>query len=309
MTTAGQAGNQDTGRPAASWRNLLLRLSGGGLLVATAAIHLDLYLTGYRTIPTIGWLFLLQVIAAFALGLAVLAIPARMVVAGRVAAVAGAGFAASTLGGYLLTVWIGLFGFKEVRTTAGIVAGVIEVAAIAVLAVLALAPAPASAPAAARFPTVIPPALLRAGSGLGAVAVVAGGVLLGVALAGAAAPPAPATAGTATGTTLKTTTIGGVKVLTNAKGFTLYSFAPDSPTMSKCYGSCAAYWPPVTGTAAGTAGLPGKVTTIKRTDGSTQLTYDGHPLYTYIGDSHPGQASGNKVNLNGGLWLDVPVGK
>ena len=149
MTTAGQAGNQDAGRPAADWRNLLLRLSGGGLLIATAAIHLDLYLTGYRTIPTIGWLFLLQVIAAFILGLAVLAIPAAMVVPGRIAAVAGAGFAASTLGGYLLTVWIGLFGFKEVRTTAGIVAGVIEVAAIAVLALLALAPAPA--PAAARF--------------------------------------------------------------------------------------------------------------------------------------------------------------
>ena len=51
-------------------------MAGAGLLIATAAIHLDLYLTGYRTIPTIGWLFLLQVIAAFGLGLAVLAIPA-----------------------------------------------------------------------------------------------------------------------------------------------------------------------------------------------------------------------------------------
>ena len=124
------------------WPRLLLRLSGGGLLIATAAIHLDLYLTGYRTIPTIGWLFLLQVIAAFILGLAVLAIPAAMVVPGRIAAVAGAGFAASTLGGYLLTVWIGLFGFKEVRTTAGITAGILEIAAFIVLAALALAPAP-----------------------------------------------------------------------------------------------------------------------------------------------------------------------
>jgi predicted lipoprotein with Yx(FWY)xxD motif len=289
----------------------VLRLAGGGLLVATAAIHLDLYLTGYRTIPTIGWLFLLQVIAAFVLGLAVLAIPARLVVPGRVAAVAGAGFAASTLGGYLLTVWIGLFGFKEVSTTAGIVAGVIEIVAIAVLAVLALLPAPDGTPA--RFPAQIPAALTRAGGATAGAAVVAGAVLLGVALAGAAAPPAPATAGgtaggTTAGATLKTTTIGGVKILTNAKGFTLYSFAPDTPTTSKCYGSCAAYWPPVTGTAAGTS-LPGKVTTITRTDGSHQLTYNGHPLYTYIGDSHPGQDSGNKVNLNGGLWLDVPVSK
>ena len=91
-------------------------------------------------------------IAAFALGLAVLVIPGRLVIPSRLAAAAGAGFALATLGGYLLTVWIGLFGFKEVRTTAGIVAGVLEVAAFAVLAALALAPVPqaraAKAPAA-----------------------------------------------------------------------------------------------------------------------------------------------------------------
>ena len=74
-------------------------------------------------IPVIGWLFLFQVIAAFGLAIVVLASGSRL------AAAAGAGFAAATMGGYLLTVWIGLFGFKEVRTTAGIVAGVIEVAA------------------------------------------------------------------------------------------------------------------------------------------------------------------------------------
>jgi hypothetical protein len=91
-----------------------LRAAGAGLLSAAGAIHLDLYLAGYRTIPTIGWLFLLQVIAAFGLGLAVLAIPGgRLVLAGRLAAAAGAGFALATLGGYLLTVWIGLFGFRR----------------------------------------------------------------------------------------------------------------------------------------------------------------------------------------------------
>ena len=124
-----------------------MRVAGAGLLIATAAIHLDLYLTGYRTIPVIGWLFLLQVIAAFGLGLAVLAIPGRFVVAGRLAAAAGAGFALATLGGYLLSVWTGLFGFTEVRTTAGIVAGLVEVAAFVVLAALALAPAAANTPA------------------------------------------------------------------------------------------------------------------------------------------------------------------
>ena len=85
-------------------------------------------------------------IAAFGLALAVLASGSRL------AAAAGAGFALSTLGGYLLSVWIGLFGFKEVRTTAGIVAGVIEVAAFAVLAVLAAVPAASRQPSAAASP-------------------------------------------------------------------------------------------------------------------------------------------------------------
>ena len=297
--------------PGFDWRMVTLRVAGAGLLIATGAIHLDLYLTGYRTIPTIGWLFLLQVIVAFALGLAVLAI-GRPVIARRVAAAAGAGFALATLGGYLLTVWIGLFGFKEVRTTAGIVAGVIEVAAFAVLAALALAPAraDAAAPAPAGFLTQIPPAITRAAAATAGALAVAALVLLGVAVAGASTPaPAATSTGTGTAAGLKTTTIGGTTILTNAKGFTLHSFAPDSPTASKCYGSCAAYWPPVTGTAPASTGLPGTVGTITRTGGAHQLTYNGHPLYTYIGDSAPGQANGNNLNLNGGLWHEVPVSR
>jgi predicted lipoprotein with Yx(FWY)xxD motif len=306
---AGRAAREHAERPAPGWPTVILRVVGSGLLIATAAIHLDLYLTGYRTIPTIGWLFLLQVIAAFGLGLAVLAIPRRLVIPGRLAAAAGAGFALATLGGYVLSVWIGLFGFKEVRTTAGIVAGLVEVAAFVALAALALAPAanaPAGgAPAApATFPAQIPPAIARAaGMATAALAAVAL-LLLGLAVAGAnSAAPA------ATGTALRTTTIGGTTVLTNAKGFTLYSFAPDTPASSKCYGSCAAYWPPVTGTTAAGQGLPGKVTTIIRTGGSHQLTYNGHPLYTYIGDTAPGQARGNNLNLNGGLWHEVPASR
>jgi predicted lipoprotein with Yx(FWY)xxD motif len=293
-------------RPASRWSRLILRVVGAGLLIATAAIHLDLYVTGYRTIPTIGWLFLLQVIAAFGLGLAVLAIPDRFITLSRLAAASGAGFALATLGGYLLSVWVGLFGFKEVRTSAGIAAGIVDVVAFVVLAALALAPAPAEPVAAAgapssQFPAQIPPkAAKAAGAGVAGLTVVAL-VLFGVALAGANSS-APATT-----TALKTTTIGGKTVLTNAQGHTLYSFAPDTPTASKCYGQCATYWPPVLGTAAAGAGLPGTVSTIKRTDGSEQLTYNGHPLYTYVGDSAPGQANGNNVNLNGGLWREVQV--
>ena len=123
VRSSGRAVREHAEWPASGWPAIIVRVAGSGLLIATAAIHLDLYLTGYRTIPTIGWLFLLQVIAAFGLGLAVLAIPRRLVTSSRLAAAAGAGFALATLGGYLLSVWIGLFGFKEVRTGAGIAAG------------------------------------------------------------------------------------------------------------------------------------------------------------------------------------------
>src|ERR1019366_9543513 len=89
-------------RPGLGWQRLVLGVSGAGLLVATGAIHLDLYLTGYRSIPTIGGPFLLQVIAAFGLGAVVLASGSRL------ASGAGAVFALSTLGGYLLSLRIGL---------------------------------------------------------------------------------------------------------------------------------------------------------------------------------------------------------
>jgi predicted lipoprotein with Yx(FWY)xxD motif len=283
---------------------LLLRLAGGGLLIATGAIHLDLYLTGYRTIPTIGWLFLLQVIAAFVLAAGVLLLGSRLLAA------AGAGFALSTLGGYLLTVWIGLFGFKEVRTTAGIVAGVIEVAAFAVLAVLAVIPG-AFRPARAGAHRASAEARLRGGdvpgarTGIAGLSVVAL-VLLGIAVAGSGGSSSSASSA-GPGQALKTLKIHGVSVLTDDKGRTLYLFAPDTPTTSKCYGSCAQYWPPVFGTPKAGPGVTGVLGTIKRTDGTTQATYDGHPLYTYIGDSAPGQNSGNNITLNGGLWKEIPV--
>src|SRR5262249_32781730 len=82
------------------------------------------------------------------------------------------------------------------------------------------------------------------------------------------------------GAALKIATIGGVAVVTNAQGFTLYSFAPDTATTSKCNGACAQIWPPVTGPATAGQGVTGRLGTITRSDGSKQATYDGHPLYT-----------------------------
>ena len=103
---------------------------------------------------------------------------------------------------------------------------------------------------------------------------------------------------------LKTAKIGGATVLTNAGGFTLYSFAPDTSTTSNCNGTCAQNWPPVNGPAAA-SGIKGTFGTIKRSDGSTQATFDGHPLYTFVGDTAPGQAKGNGLNAAGGLWHEI----
>jgi predicted lipoprotein with Yx(FWY)xxD motif len=110
-------------------------------------------------------------------------------------------------------------------------------------------------------------------------------------------------AAAATAEGLKTASISGVTVLTNAKGFTLYSFAPDTATKSACSGACAAAWPPQPAPATVTS----PYTSIKRADGTTQLVFDGHPLYTYIADTAPGMASGNNVNAFGGLWHEVPA--
>jgi predicted lipoprotein with Yx(FWY)xxD motif len=269
--------------PRRSWYGI----AGAALLVAAGAIHLDLYLTGYNSIPTIGPLFLLQVIAAFALAIV---IPATGL---RLAYLAGAGFAIATLGGYLLSLKVGLFGFTEVRTTAGIVAGVIDVAAFAVLA----AGAVSGLDLGRRSRQAIP--------AIGAASVIAL-ILLGVFVATPTTQPAAAS-GSGSSQTLDARTISGQAVLTNSQGLTLYTFAPDKTNKSVCYGDCATYWPPVPGNMSAGPGVTGTIGTITRTDGTKQATYDGHPLYTYIGDHAPGTASGNNLNLNGGLWHVVPV--
>ena len=116
---------------------------------------------------------------------------------------------------------------------------------------------------------------------------------------------APASSGS--GSTVSMTTIGGQQVLTNASGKTLYWFAIDTSSTSKCSGSCATFWPPVKGPVTAGSGVTGTLGTITRSDGSMQATYDGHPLYTYAGDSGPGQNKGNGINASGGLWYEMTV--
>jgi predicted lipoprotein with Yx(FWY)xxD motif len=268
----------------------LYGIAGAALLIASGAIHLDLYVTGYNSIPTIGPLFLLQIISAFLLAVT---IPLTGL---RLAYAAGALFALGVLGGYLLTLKVGLFGFTEVRTTAGIVAAIIDIATFAVLGAGAVS-----------------------GLGIGRRALPLVGAVSAIAIALTAVfvasprtpPPVAVGSGGVNGgggaQTLDARTVGGKDLLTNSKGLTLYTFAPDKAGKSVCYGDCATYWPPVPGNMSAGPGVTGKIGTISRTDGTTQATYDGHPLYTYIGDHGPGSASGNNINLNGGLWKDVPV--
>lgn len=101
----------------------------------------------------------------------------------------------------------------------------------------------------------------------------------------------------------------GMAHLVDNKGDTLYVFAADKGDKSNCTGSCASFWPPVkAGTQVQVSGggkASGKVGTTTRSDGSKQLTYDGHPLYRYAGDSTAGQDKGQGKNINGGLWWIV----
>ena len=116
---------------------------------------------------------------------------------------------------------------------------------------------------------------------------------------------APAAGASSSGNTVMATTIGGTQVLTNSAGRTLYWFVPDTSTTSKCTGSCASFWPPLKGPATAGSGVTGTLGTITRPDGTTQATYDGHPLYTYVGYSAPGQNKGNGLNIDGGLWYEM----
>jgi predicted lipoprotein with Yx(FWY)xxD motif len=129
----------------------------------------------------------------------------------------------------------------------------------------------------------------------------------GTPAAGASSPAASAPASSASANTVLSMTINGTQVLTNSKGLTLYWFVPDTSTKSNCNGSCATYWPPVKGPVTAGSGVTGTLGTITRSDGSTQATYDGHPLYTYVGDTAPGQAKGNGLNLSGGVWHEMTV--
>jgi predicted lipoprotein with Yx(FWY)xxD motif len=95
------------------------------------------------------------------------------------------------------------------------------------------------------------------------------------------------------------------KILVDAKGGTLYMFQADKGMASTCDGACANAWPPLTTASQPSAG-PGvsasKLGSTKRSDGTTEVTYNGHPLYTFVGDSAPGQTTGQASDAFGAEW-------
>ncbi len=100
--------------------------------------------------------------------------------------------------------------------------------------------------------------------------------------------------------------------LTDSTGKSLYMFASDTSSKSTCPGSCAAFWPPLTtsGTAKASGGASGTVATITRSDGSKQVTYDGHPLYYFKLDSKAGDTKGEgRADFGAKWWLLSPSGK
>jgi predicted lipoprotein with Yx(FWY)xxD motif len=116
-----------------------------------------------------------------------------------------------------------------------------------------------------------------------------------------------------TTSTVRPATVGVAKtglgnVLVDRQGRTLYLFGRDSGTMSACTGACAVNWPPlrVRGTPlVGSGAKPSNVGTTARPDGISQLTYSGHPLYTFVSDKKPGDTNGEGINAFGGSWFAV----
>jgi predicted lipoprotein with Yx(FWY)xxD motif len=94
-------------------------------------------------------------------------------------------------------------------------------------------------------------------------------------------------------------------VLVDSNGMTLYDFHKDKGTTSSCYGPCAEGWPPMLTEGEPTVGngaSSSKLGTTERKDGTMQVTYAGHPLYTFVEDKKPGEANGNDTSAFGAQW-------
>ncbi|MFZ0754429.1 MAG: hypothetical protein WAN00_11760 [Trebonia sp.] len=131
----------------------------------------------------------------------------------------------------------------------------------------------------------------------------------GTAAAGSSSPAGASSSSAAAGgsgsTVITTVSSSAGTFLANSSGHAVYLWTKDSNGMSACSGACAGAWPPVTTTGTVTASGEAKssdLSTITRSDGTKQVTYDGHPLYFFSGDSGPGMASGQGNDGFGAKW-------
>jgi predicted lipoprotein with Yx(FWY)xxD motif len=136
---------------------------------------------------------------------------------------------------------------------------------------------------------------------------------LAVATAATASPGThanPATAAAKSTLEVRRTSLG--KLIVNSQGHTLYLFKKDSRDKSSCTGACAKFWPPLRASGKPTAGHginASKLGTIRRSDGKPQVTYNGHPLYTFQKDTKVGQTNGQGLTAFGASWFTLsPAG-
>jgi predicted lipoprotein with Yx(FWY)xxD motif len=116
----------------------------------------------------------------------------------------------------------------------------------------------------------------------------------------------PAAAAAANGGTVASASSPLGQILVAKNGMTLYEFASDVNGKSMCNGPCAKFWPPYTGTPKAGSGLDASLLgTTRRSVGTAQVTYNGHPLYTYSGDPAAGDTNGQGVSTFGALWWVV----
>ena len=136
--------------------------------------------------------------------------------------------------------------------------------------------------------------------------------------AAVAALTVAAVASAATGTSDRAATVGVAttplgRILVDGSGRTLYLFEKDKPGRSLCSGACAGYWPPLLTTgkpAAKTGARASLLGVARRGDGTTQVTYAGHPLYRFFQDAKPGQTNGQNLRLSGAEWYVLsPAGR
>ena len=140
------------------------------------------------------------------------------------------------------------------------------------------------------------------------IAALAAASSLAVSLNNASASGHPASAGTKVGVASS----GLGRILVDQGGRTLYLFAKDKQSKSTCTGQCAGFWPPLIASGKPLAAAGAKASllgTIKRPDGRLQVTYNHHPLYTFVKDTSKGQTNGNAVNAFGAEWYALsPAG-